>query len=390
MQKSSEARFQFGERSDLGGVRQNNEDSILVLQRTATFESFEHTRAVCAVADGVGGAQKGEVASRLTLETIESKASHILLEPKTEDLGASLKEAIEEANEIVLKQGMKNRKSEGMTTTIVAAVADGETGYVAHAGDSRAYLVGERGITRLTTDHSQVQEWVDAGSLSAEQARHHPKRNIITRAVGAASDIEASLSKFNLRTGDKLLLCTDGLWEPVSDNEMQTIIMRSPDPQSACDRLVSLANERGGRDNVSVALMESKSPLTTQTTPHRRDRDQGLRKVEIAAILLSLATIVASSFLLFGVVVIGTVETAIETGLNGLARSPFWIVFAIILAGLICFVAVLSRDFISSLRAAHPLPGICRPQELARRVCAKCGALARIESRFCKKCGNPL
>jgi protein phosphatase len=256
----SGVRCRVGALSDRGGVRADNEDSILTFETLGAFESVEHNRILCAVADGVGGSSKGEVASKLALQTLASEATKALLAPDA-DLGAALRSSIEAANEAVVKYGMEHRESEGLATTIVSSIISGNLAYVAHAGDSRAYLINRAEVRALTKDHSQVQELVDAGQIKADQTRSYPGRNVITRAVGAATDIEVTLSQTDVEPGDRIVLCCDGLWEPVLEDELQKVVLESKDPQTACARLVELAKAHGGRDNISVVIVELEAPV---------------------------------------------------------------------------------------------------------------------------------
>jgi protein phosphatase len=224
------------------------------MELLSSFESKSRSSILCAVADGVGGSQKGEIASRLALQTLAEKSAKLLLETGHGEIGDALRSAIEAVNNAVVKYGIEHSESEEMATTIVASLIDSGTAYVAHAGDSRAYLINRAQIKQLTRDDSEVQEAVDAGKITPEQARHHPGRNIITKALGGAPDIEVSVSRFSLAPGDRILLCSDGLWEPLGDAEIQKITLESK-PQSACEKLVSLANERGGKDNSSVIIV---------------------------------------------------------------------------------------------------------------------------------------
>jgi len=248
----------YGSLSDVGKVRKNNEDSILAVEWVASFGSKPSSVLLCAVADGVGGARKGEVASALTLQTVIAETSLQIVGSGTE-LGGVLRTAIEAANEAVVKYGMDHRESEGLSTTIVATIISGKTAHVAHAGDSRAYLINRGGIKQLTKDDSEVQELVDAGKITADEARRYPGRNVITRAVGAASDIRVNVTSIELQPGDRILLCSDGLWEPVSKEDLHKIVLQSANPQLACNQLVSMANQRGGGDNISVIIVEMQS-----------------------------------------------------------------------------------------------------------------------------------
>jgi protein phosphatase len=184
-----------------------------------------------------------------------------MVQTKGFDLAGSLRSAIESANDVLVKYGMEHPESEGFASTVVAALIDGDMAYVAHAGDSRAYLVNREKIEQLTRDHSQVQELVDSGRITAEQAIGYPGRNVITRAVGAATDLKVDLSQaLILAPVDVLVLCTDGLWDLVRKEEIQQIVLQTSDPQDACRKLVSLANERGGKDNISVVIVQCQAP----------------------------------------------------------------------------------------------------------------------------------
>lgn len=250
--------------SDLGRNRSNNEDSILALELLTTFESKPNAIILSGVADGVGGSQKGEVASKLTLVTLVTRAVSLLMDSGSTDRIALLKASVEAANDDVVKYGMMHRESEGLASTLVAAVVERSMAYIANVGDSRAYLVNRGGIRQLSKDHSQVQELVDAGRISSEQSRHYVGRNIITRAVGASTDVQVDTYTVSLAAGDRILLCTDGLWESVTDVEIHKIVMQSQDPQAACEKLVALANERGGKDNISSVIVEFKCPVESQ------------------------------------------------------------------------------------------------------------------------------
>lgn len=250
-------KYLLGAFTDTGKVRSNNEDSILAIELSTSFESKPRSSILCAVADGVGGSQKGEIASRIALQTLAEKSPKLLLGSGHEEIGDAFKSAIEAVNEAVCKYGTEHPESEGLATTIVASLIDSDTAWIAHAGDSRAYLINKAQIKQLTRDDSEVQEAVDAGLISLEQARSHPSRNIITNALGGAPDIEVSIAYFSIAAGDRVLLCSDGLWEPLRDLEIQKITLGSSNPQTACEKLVSLANERGGKDNSSVIIIEA-------------------------------------------------------------------------------------------------------------------------------------
>ena len=259
--ETSGLQYVWGTCTDVGRVRSNNEDSVLSMEMLSSFESRSASNFLCAIADGVGGNQKGEVASKLALQILAAKVSTSMIGRGETELSGILKSAVEEANEAVVKYGTEHSESEGMATTIVVALIHRNTACVAHVGDSRAYLIKRGEIKQLTKDDSQVQELMDAAKLTPEQARHFPGRNIITKAVGAAADIEVSTSSLSLAPGDRILLCSDGLWGAVTDTEIQKIVFELPTPQFACNKLVSLANERGGKDNVSVVIVEIRKKI---------------------------------------------------------------------------------------------------------------------------------
>lgn len=231
--------YRMGFLSDTGKVRKNNEDSVLALETLCTFESVDRARILCAVADGVGGSQKGEIASKLALQTIATLASERMLQGDGVDIRGALKSAIEGANGAVVKYALEHPESEGMATTIVATLIDGDIAHIAHAGDSRAYLFSQREKKLLTKDHSE-----------------YPGSNVITRAIGAATDLQVDLSRLTISPGETLLLCTDGLWGLVSNEEIHQVVLEAKDPQEGCNRLVSMANERGGKDNISVIMVQ--------------------------------------------------------------------------------------------------------------------------------------
>ena len=226
----------WGARSDVGLVRSHNEDSFLV--RTPCF----------AVCDGMGGHAAGEVASSIAVETIGEKA------PATADdtlLGA----AIEAANLAVIKGAEEGRGKPGMGCTASAALIDGNRMAIAHVGDSRIYLLHAGTLVRVTRDHSYVEELVDAGQITADEARVHPSRSIITRALGSDPDMYADHFSIEVSNGDRVILCSDGLSSMVPDSEIESLAVSSATPQQAADNLVSAALTAGGADNITVIVV---------------------------------------------------------------------------------------------------------------------------------------
>lgn len=235
----------LGVQSDVGRVRRHNEDSFAVREDLGLW----------VVADGMGGAAAGEVASAIVVETIA----------KAVEAGAELDAAIAEANRSVLKAAASGRGKPGMGSTVVAAQVNGRDYKVAWVGDARAYLWGD-GLRRLSRDHSRVQELLDAGMISAEEARLHPQRSVITRVLGGPDGTAAASDEVSgsLAPGQGLLLCSDGLTSEVCDAEIARVLAGNPavngGGQSAVERLVSLALDRGGSDNVTVILIGMPAP----------------------------------------------------------------------------------------------------------------------------------
>lgn len=204
------------------------------------------------VADGMGGHKAGEYASKTAVETIveyiEENDSGLLV--------ASMKKAIGEANKRVLKEAIVDIEKEGMGTTIVAATIKGDKLIVANVGDSRLYIVNESSITQLTTDHSLVEEMVRSGKLARRDARNHPDKNKITRAVGVFPKVEVDFFEAKIERGDTILLCTDGLTNMVEDEEIKRIILGQRDIVEKTATLIETANKNGGTDNITALLIE--------------------------------------------------------------------------------------------------------------------------------------
>jgi serine/threonine protein phosphatase PrpC len=239
-----------GHESDTGRVRQYNEDYVETF--VPANEVLLHRRgSIFVVADGMGGHQAGGVASREAVKEVVQE----YYADATHDVGESLRRACGCANERVFELAQADPSKMGMGTTLVAAVILNHRLYVANVGDSRAYLLHRRRFTRITVDHSWVEEQVQAGILSREEAESHPHRNLITRALGTRPAVEVDLFEVDLNEGDALLLCTDGLSGQVSEQDMARHVRDMP-PERAAAELVKQANARGGRDNVSVAIVQ--------------------------------------------------------------------------------------------------------------------------------------
>ncbi|HEX6332058.1 MAG TPA: Stp1/IreP family PP2C-type Ser/Thr phosphatase [Actinomycetota bacterium] len=225
-----------GAATDIGQVREGNEDSYLVLD------------PLFAVADGMGGHRGGEVASDLAVQTIRRLF---------EQHEGSLIEQVERANRAVFERSQSDRAVSGMGTTLTAVVVDDRGGArLAHVGDSRAYLLRDGELDLLTRDHTLVQRMVDEGELTAEEAEDHPHRHILTRVLGGEGSVSVDEGVLELRQGDRLLLCTDGLTGMVRDDEIRSLLQQTSDPQEAAERLVHAANGAGGVDNITAVVLD--------------------------------------------------------------------------------------------------------------------------------------
>jgi protein phosphatase len=238
------------------------------LKRPLNEDSFcsNIDEGLYVVADGMGGHAHGEVASRLAVETIEE---FIKLTSGDTDVtwpygideslslnGNRLKTSIRFANQRLLEHARTSAGCEGMATTVVAVLVEGDVAEVAHVGDSRLYLVRDGKITRLTSDHSWVNEQVQSGVIDSEQARNHPLRNVVTRALGGRPDLEVDVQTLELRSGDRLLLCSDGLTTMLDDAEILRIVLGGAGGVDQTDELIQAANESGGEDNTTAILLK--------------------------------------------------------------------------------------------------------------------------------------
>ena len=237
-------------RTDVGCVREINEDSGKYVQ-PSNPEVLASKGMLFVVADGMGGHSAGEVASSIAVETV----SRVYYDDKS-DPEEALKKAFRQANRDIHAVSVKSASLSGMGTTCTALVLRDGTALSAHVGDSRLYLVRDGRIYVMTEDHSAVMEMVKRGLISLEEARHHPDKNIILRAVGSQPDVEVSSweEPFPVKASDQFILCSDGLYDLVEDEEIKEAVMGS-EPHTACERLISLAKERGGHDNITVGII---------------------------------------------------------------------------------------------------------------------------------------
>lgn len=241
--------------TDVGKKRRRNEDSLLINDDLQLY----------VVADGMGGHSGGEFASKMAISTIEEVVSGFDADPEATvisgvnsdeaNFGDRLRYAIQMASSRIYDRAIYDASLKGMGTTSVAVMFDSGLAHIANVGDSRAYFFHANKIKQLTRDHSLVSEQVEAGVISAQDAKKHKLKNIITRSVGYQEDVEIDLDKVEVHMGDKLLLCSDGLSNMIEDSEIHEIV-KSNSLKDSCKLLIKKANDAGGDDNVTVLLLE--------------------------------------------------------------------------------------------------------------------------------------
>ena len=262
----------FGSRTDIGNVREQNEDSLIVQP------------PLFVVADGMGGHAAGEVASEIAVNTISECAPR---HADAEQLGS----AVEQANRDIINAAIAGEGRQGMGTTCTAAVLEENRLVIAQVGDSRAYLLHSGQLIQITRDHSLMANMIEAGQITPEEARVHPNRSVITRALGNDPDTVADLYEINVEDGDRLLLCSDGLSSMLEDDEIQAVMNRIKEPQRCADTLVEGAIAAGGHDNVTVIIADA------QGVGKRKQRRLALRtRLTIAMLLVLFAVIISAAF----------------------------------------------------------------------------------------------
>ena len=252
----------IGFSTDVGRHRDIDEDSVVAADILCSFGTDERRRVLLLVADGMGGHNAGQVASATVARLVSGQMLSLLAtgdEISSTMYHEAIQRAIEGANREVLRMATDEPALEGMGTTMTLAVIDGNQLHLGHVGDSRVYVLNDESIRQVTKDHSYVQTLVDQGTITAQQAKNHPDRNIVTRVVGYYEEERADVVSLSIEDNESMLVCCDGLTAHVRDEEIREIVLKSNDPQVACDELVSLANRNGGTDNISVALASPKT-----------------------------------------------------------------------------------------------------------------------------------
>jgi PPM family protein phosphatase len=235
-----------GAGTDLGRVRSGNEDNF--------FAEADERRGVFVVADGMGGHAAGEVASEMAVQIV---ARHLLPLSSVRDAGAAdlVNKSLQDANKAIYDRMRAETDKQGMGTTASVMVLSDHGYLIGHIGDSRVYLFRDGHLVQITKDHSYVQEQVDAGLLTPDQARYHPYSNVITRCVGASDEVESDVFAGEVRVGDVFLLCSDGLTGMVDDRRLAQLLMARTAPGRVVDALVAEANGRGGLDNITAIVV---------------------------------------------------------------------------------------------------------------------------------------
>lgn len=235
--------------TDKGAVRAQNQDAYYL-------QPAEGEMALALVCDGMGGARAGNVASAMAVEVASEFLEGLSLEELLRAPGENLTQAAALANDAIFHKANREPDCRGMGTTMVAALVHDGSAAVLNIGDSRAYRIGEEGIAKLTRDHSLVEALVDRGDITPEQARQHPQKNLITRALGSESRSRTDLYEVEVKAGEYLLLCTDGLSNTVTDQELLYEVLHGGEPETCCQRLLALAMDRGAPDNVTAVLIQ--------------------------------------------------------------------------------------------------------------------------------------
>ena len=248
----------YGIASDVGILRDNNEDACFGMQWHSITVDDRPDFGLFIVADGMGGHLDGERASGVAVQTLAAEMLDSIYVPMLKDFNAgssptileALVNASEKANRAVIK------RVPGGGTTLSAVAIVGNLAYLVHVGDSRAYLLHENKIEQLTTDHTLVQRLIEMKELTLEEAEHYPQKNVLYRAIGQNEQLKMERLIRTLPPGSQVLICTDGLWDLVEEDAIRDVTMESSSPQEACDNLVRIANDRGGTDNITVIVFK--------------------------------------------------------------------------------------------------------------------------------------
>ncbi len=267
----------YGSHTEVGHVREHNEDSLTVLP------------PLFAVADGMGGHEAGEIASEITINTLNDLA------PESADAEA-LARAVVAANLNVIKAPSQGIGREGMGTTLTAAILEKERLIIAQVGDSRAYLLHNGSLQQITRDHSLMADMIEAGQLTEAEARVHPNRSVITRAIGSDPHMQPDLYELNVETGDRLLLCSDGVCGMIEDSEIASIMRQAPSAQACADQLVEAALHAGGFDNATAVVVDVEGFKAVREKKQRR-KSKALAIGVVFCLLAALACAIFAGYM---------------------------------------------------------------------------------------------
>ncbi|HDZ86513.1 MAG TPA: Stp1/IreP family PP2C-type Ser/Thr phosphatase [Actinobacteria bacterium] len=273
--------MKFASATHVGRVRQENEDYVIA------------KNGVFIVADGMGGHSAGDVASKLASET----AYKVISASTEEDKLKVLQEAVKAANKKVIDKAQQIQVQKGMGTTITIAVIDGMKAYLAHIGDSRAYILRGSQLKQLSEDHSLVAEMVKEGKITNKEADEHPYRNVITRAVGSDLDVKTDVFSFELKKDDRLVLTSDGLTGMLKDAEIKKLVTDSK-LKDATNKLIEAANEKGGQDNISVVLVDIKDGYIQPKAKNQAVSVNKLRMIVPIVLIIVITSVLAGGYYL--------------------------------------------------------------------------------------------
>ncbi len=233
-------------KTDIGAKRQTNQDYVF-----CSMQPVGSLPNLFIVADGMGGHKAGDLASRYTVEEF----LEVVRNSRADNPITIIEEAVTKANLLLIQKSKESIDYEGMGTTLVVATIIGKSIFIANVGDSRLYLINNE-IQQITRDHSLVEEMISLGEIDRKKARTHEKKNIITRAIGVDSEVVADFFEIDYQTGDIILMCSDGLSNMIDDDEIKLIVNQGNDLSEISNKLIEVANKNGGRDNISVVLVE--------------------------------------------------------------------------------------------------------------------------------------
>ncbi len=234
--------------TDIGSVRSSNQDNVNIFTKKDMF--------LAIVADGMGGHNAGEIASEMTVASISQAWETLKKTMKPTEAESWLIKKIEETNEIIYQYATENVACEGMGTTIVAAICTSGFASICHIGDSRCYMLSKNGFHQITEDHSYVNYLLKTGEISKEDAENHPRKNVLTKALGTKESVKPDVKSVSFEEGDKILICTDGLYSLVENDLIESMLQADEPLSYISQNLINAAKENGGDDNISVIILQ--------------------------------------------------------------------------------------------------------------------------------------